>query len=518
MTRRCPVDAMLRQWAQQRPGRTCVAVDGEAITYAEMDQRADRVAAGFAALGVRPGDRVATLAPNRIELLELLFGLARAGAIQVPLNAYLKGAFLRHQLRDCSAQVVITDASGRAALDALRSELPELDTVVMLDDDYASVVAAGPPVPDVVRGPDDAMSILYTSGTTGLPKGCVLSRGYYRRTGRLLGEALECGDGDVMYSALPLFHAGGQLMMLMSALYYGIPACIDSSFSATAFLARAGEVGATLAMGVGAMGAALLATPAGPFDRAHSVRTMLVAPMTPSDQDRFRARFGIEPFTELYGQTECIPAALGGPAAAARDPAGCGLPASDLELALLDDDECPVATGAVGEACIRAPRAAHALFDGYWGMPPRPDGAWHHTGDAARLLASGALAFVDRKKDSLRRRGENVSSLELEAAIARHPDIEHCAVHAVPSALAEDDIKVCVVLRDGASLPPEPFFAFLQQQVPYFAVPRYVEIVDQLPRNAVGRVMKHVLRERPLTADVWDFDALGLVVSRSARR
>lgn len=499
--------------------RTCVAIDGQAITYAEMDQRADRVAAGFAALGVRPGDRVATLAPNRIELLELLFGLARAGAIQVPLNAYLKGAFLRHQLRDSSAQVLISDASGRAALDSLRSELPQLETIVMLDQDYAGVVAAGPPVPDVPRGPDDAMSILYTSGTTGLPKGCVLSRGYYRRTGRLLGEALECDDGDVMYSALPLFHAGGQLMMLMSALYYGIPACIDSSFSATAFLRRAGEVGATLAMGVGAMGAALLATPPGPLDRAHSLRTMLVAPMTPSDQDRFRARFGIEPFTELYGQTECIPAALGGPAAPVHDPAGGGLPTSDLELALLDDDERPVATGAVGEVCIRAPRAAHAMFDGYWGTTaPRPDGAWHHTGDSARLLASGAVAFVDRKKDSLRRRGENVSSIELEAAIACHPDVDECAVHAIPSDLAEDDIKVCVVLRDGASLLPEPFFAFLQQQVPYFAVPRYVEIVDALPRNAVGRVMKHVLRERPLTPDMWDFDALGLVVSRSARR
>jgi carnitine-CoA ligase len=305
---------------------------------------------------------------------------------------------------------MITDASGRAALDSLRSELPQLATVVMLDDDYAGIVAAGPPVPQVPRGPD--------------------------------GQCQSCTRRERQ-------------------------ACRRGACSVAAIAA---------------------------------------------------ARGGIEPFTELYGQTECIPAALGGPAAAVGDPTGSGLPASDLELALLDDDECPVATGAVGEVCIRAPHAAHAMFDGCWDTTaPRLDGAWHHTGDSARLLASGALTFVDRKKDSLRRRGENVSSIELEAAIACHPDVDECAVHAVPSDLAEDDIKVCVVLRDGASLLPGPFFAFLQQQVPYFAVPRYVEIGDALPRNAVGQVMKHVLRERPLTPDGRDFDVLGLVVPRSAR-
>jgi crotonobetaine/carnitine-CoA ligase len=532
---RCAVGDLLRAWARQRPERLCCALDDHEFTFAELDARADQLAAGLAALGIRKGDRVATLAPNRVEILELLYGLARSGAIQVPLNAYLKGAFLEHQLAHSRATVLIVDDAGRRALDPLLDRLPDLETVILLDEPareihkagtsklpYEAVLASEAAPPEVRIAPQDTMSIVYTSGTTGLPKGCVLSHGYYCRSGEVNAWALELTDEDILFCGLPLFHAGGRLIVVMTALYRGIPARIESSFSASRFIARAAATRATVAIGVGAMGAALLAAKPGDYDRHHHLRTMMTTPMAVDAQQRFKERFGIEPWTDLFGQTECMPITCTPLSSSQRDRSGCGIPATDLELRLLDDHGHEVGDSEMGEICVRATHERFAMFDGYWTKDgttadPREHG-WHHTGDYGRRRPSGSLMFVDRKKDSLRRRGENVSSLELEAAINEHPAIRECAVHAVPSQLAEDDIKVCVVLGDNEALEPDAFFAFLKERVPYFAIPRYVEILDELPRNAVGRVMKHVLRERAISDDVWDFELLGHVIERAERR
>jgi crotonobetaine/carnitine-CoA ligase len=529
------VGELLYTWAEKRPDQLCCTISDRRFTFAEMSTRADQLAAGLERLGVGKGDRVATLATNRAEILELFYGLARAGAVQVPLNAYLKGTFLRHQLRHSRARVLIVDAPGRIEVQGLLGELPDLELIVRLDPrtgetdlrgrdevPYEALSVAGALPPEIQVRPEDTMSIVYTSGTTGMPKGCVLSHGYYTRSGRLNGDALELGDGDALYSALPLYHAGGRLIVLMSGLYRGLPVHLDPAFSARGFFRRAAETDATVAIGVGAMGAALLATAPGPNDRKHRLRTMMVSPMSVCAQDEFRERFGIEPWTEVFGQTECMPLAFTPISSATRDRSGCGTVAPDLEMALLGDTTEPVAEGQIGEICVRPKHSPFAMFDGYWDQPDETQhaqrGAWYHTGDYGRLLPSGSLAFVDRKKDCLRRRGENVSSLELEAAINSHPDIVESAVHAVPSELAEDDIKACLVVRVGAALEPAGLFRFLQEHLPYYALPRYIEIVDALPRNAVGRVMKHVLRDRHLTDPVWDFDRLGLAIAPHTRR
>jgi len=536
MRHRVAVGDLLASWAARRPDRLCLAMDDREYTFAEMDEMADQVHAGMAGIGVRLGDRVATLAPNRIELLELFHGLARAGVIQVPLNAYLKSTFLRHQLGQSRSRVLVVDRQGRAAIEPLLTELPDLKTIIHLDEPdrelvarsgrreirYSEVTSAGElrAAPDVSAS--DTIAIIYTSGTTGLPKGCVLSHGYYCRCGELNAAALELTDEDVLFASLPLFHAGGLLIVLMSALYRGVPARFESSFSARAFFDRASVTEATVAIGVGAMGAALLASQSSTADRQHRLRTMMVAPMAPESQNRFRDRFGIEPWTEVFGQTECMPITVTPLSSGARDADGCGLPAPDLDFALLDDAGDPVPDGAVGEICVRPLDDPYAMFDGYWtpeGRMTTPlDDGWHHTGDSGRRLPSGSIAFVDRKKDSIRRRGENVSSLELEVAISAHPEVAECAVHAVPSDMADDDIKVCLVLVDGADFDPIEFFAFARAALPYFAIPRYVEVVSQLPRNAVGRVMKHALREAPHTVGTVDLQALGLTVVRAERR
>ena len=516
---------LLRARAAATPDLVCCAMDDVIYTYAEIDGRSDRLAAGLAELGVGPGERVAALAPNRPELLELFYGVAKTGAAQVPLNAYLKGEFLLHQLRQSRSGVLVTDAAGRNALAPIRSELPELRAVVVLDDaaddeiPYASLRDHGGQAPGVALTPADTMSILYTSGTTGLPKGCVASHGYYCRSARLIGEALEIGPEDVLFAGLPLFHAGARLVTVTLPLVFGIPAYLQGTFSARTYFPRAREVGATVMIAVGAMGAAILATESSDADRDHQVRRIMCAPLSLDAQDLFRTRFGVEPWVDIFGQTECMPTTLTALSSDRRDPHGCGIAARDLEVALLDEEGRVLEGEAAGEICVR-PKTRYAMFDGYFEQPEATlqafRGLWYHTGDFGRRLPTGAFAFADRLKDCLRRRGENVSSIELEAAIDRHPSVLESAVHGVASELGEDDIKACIVAK--SAIDPAELFDFFKATLPYFAIPRYVEFIDALPRNGVGRVMKHKLREVGNSSDTIDFESIGLTVTSQERR
>jgi crotonobetaine/carnitine-CoA ligase len=523
------IPGLLQAWASKTPDNRFCSLDEHEFTFASMLERSERVAAGFVALGIGAGDRVAILCPNRVEMLELFFALSRIGAIQVPLNAYLKGAFLKHQLVHSASSILVADGDGICAVDSMVGELRGLRHIVRLDEGdgvagvhtvaYDELSSTGD-LPPTAVGAGDVMSIMFTSGTTGPAKGCVLSHGYYTRCGRVTADALGLNGSDSIYSSLPLFHGGARLLVLTAALVRGLPVTIDSAFSARKFLPRAREVGATVTIGVGAMGQALMALPPSVADRAHHVHTMLVSPMHPDTQSAFKERFGIDTWTEFYGQTECVPVTCT-PRLGDRDRYGCGRAAPDLEIALLGGDECEVGAGEVGEVCLR-PRERFAMFDGYWNDAARTleavRGLWYHTGDTARRRPSGELEFVDRKTDSMRRRGENVSSMEVEAAIVAHPLVTEAAVHAVPSEQTEDDIKACIVLASGARLHPDQLFEHFKATLPYFAMPRYVDIVDELPKNAVGRVMKHVLRQRGNSAATIDFEQHGLSVAVTERR
>lgn len=526
---------LLRHRAQVKPDHPFVTVSDHSYSFAELDKKVDAVAAGLHALGVRRGDRVAWLSTNRPEVVELFFALARLGAIQVPLNAFLKGTFLSYQLRQSQASMLITDRPGADALVSVLEDVPELRHCVSMDAPseaasealgervvrWADVDRTGDRPPRVELAPIDTASIMFTSGTTGSAKGCVLSHGYYKRAALTFGRGLGLDEDDTIYTSLPIFHMAAQASTLLSALVFGISSVIDPIFSARTFMARAAEVGATAWVGIGAMGGALLATSPGPADRAHSLEKMVIIPGSPQVQEAFEERFAIDVWSEMYGQTECTTISCTPRLSEDRDRAGCGAATDDLDLALLDDDDRPVPDGEVGEIAIR-PKGPFAMFDGYWNMPEETLTAfrnlWYHTGDCARKLPSGQIAFVDRKKDAMRRRGENISSMEVEAAIVRHPKIADVAVHAVPSPLSEDDVKACIVLVEGETITPEELFGFFRDQLPFYAVPRYVDFLDELPRNAMGRVMKFQLRERPTDNSGWDFESLGLLIEASERR
>lgn len=525
------VGEVLRIAAENNAGGRFVQCGGEWLTYGEVEASATRIAAGLQALGVTKGDRVAIMLPNRIEFIFGMFACAKTGAIQVPINTYLRGEFLRHQLAESQASLLIADALAINQIAPVVTGLPDLHHVVNVDDEgydvlsvptlsHAELEMTTATLKEPELGPSDLCNILYTAGTTGASKGCMLTHGYYTWVPQAFLRAGWIGDGDTIFGANPLFHASGQVWIVMAALAARGAAVVEPSFSASAFLDRARETEATTLFGMGAMGMAMLAQPPRDDDRQHSVRQATWVPMTEAAQNDFLERFGIPVNSELYGQTECWPATIT-PAGSQRKPGAIGRVAPHMEIRLVDDDDFEVPAGHVGEIILRT-KEPYMMYQGYWSNPEATVHAfrnlWHHTGDNGRFDEEGNLYFVDRKKDSLRRRGENVSSIELEGAILKHPGVAAVAVHAVPSDLSEDDVKACIVPSGKAELTPEGLFSFFKESLPYYAIPRYVELLSELPANVNMRVQKFKLRERGVTDQTWDFEAMDLVVERHERR
>jgi carnitine-CoA ligase len=517
----------LQALTEKKPDVPFVRCGGNWLTYRELDLASDRVAAGLAQLGINKGDRVALIVPNRPEMLELFFACAKLGAVQVPLNYWLKGEFLRHQLMDCAARILVADDAGVQAAEVILGAT-EIEHVVLMDSKsrtslpssfYSGFHTLEPMLPQVRVTPQDVASINYTSGTTGLPKGCVLPHRYYVVAANAARQMEWIVPGDRLFTAYPLFHMSG-VHSLMEALVGDASLVIEPEFHASTFMKRAVEAGASVIAGVGPMGMAILAQPASPEDGLHPMRLARFIPMHPERQAEFEARFKTPIMAEGWGQTECSPATLS-PVNGPRKAGAAGRALEHLEIKAVDDFDREVSAGSVGELVIR-PRQPDVMYRGYWRNPQATVDAqvnlWHHTGDYGAIDEDGYVTFIDRKKDALRRRGENVSSFQIEVAISQHPAIVQVAVSAVPSPLGEDDIKASVVLRSGASLDPNELFGFFQSSLPYFAIPRYLDIRDSLPVNALGRVMKETLRSELVTDDMWDFQNMGLEVRREERR
>lgn len=529
------VDRVLGEWLRAEaaldPDRRFVQCASDWVSLAELDRRSDRVAARLQAMGVGKGDRVAVNLPNRIEYVTLIYAIAKTGAIQVPLNTYLRGEFLRHQLAQTDPGVYITDEAGLRLLASVLPDLPRRPLLVLVGGaedttglpdtlDYTDWETTDGELTPVEVEPSDVCAIIYTSGTTGPSKGCTITHGYYCNLVNIFIDFGWYETGDVIFGANPLFHFSGQTWLVAAALAVRGSVIVEPSFSASRYMARIRETGATTALGMGAMGAAILAQPPSVDDRDHALRHITFMPSTAELVQRFEDRFGIAPFAEVFGQSECWPALLGDPRGPRR-PGSMGKVTPGLEVKIVDDNDVEVAPGHPGEIVVR-PTEPYRLFTSYWNDERATVSTfrnlWHHTGDQGRVDADGYFWFVDRKKDSLRRRGENVSSIELEQVILKHPAIANVAVHAVPSDLSEDDIKVCVVLAPGESIEPESLFEFFRTSLPYYAVPRYVEFLDGLPANVNGRVQKFRLRERGVTESTLDLEKLGLVVARADRR
>ncbi len=510
---------------------------------ADMDGEAGRAAAALSEMGVGKGDRVATLLDNCPAAVSIWLGALRIGAVPVPLNSANRGDFLRHPLVDSGARAILVSDRYVARLAAVMDDVPELTTVVVhpdpvpggdetsrFSDDvtagfrcanvvlWEDVLTADPIAldPHVVT-PDDLATLIYTAGTTGPSKACMISHAYVvnacSRTAPVWGRTAS----DFLWTPLPLFHFAPYQHVVVGALAVGGSGGVGDRFSVSRFWDEIARTQATMAALLGSMTALLAHAPGTAHEVHHRLRIVIAVPSPPEIVRTWQERFGVETFSGGYALTEGGPLAIVAPGQTNKPGAAGVAQTPDFDTRIFDDDDREVQRNTVGEIVTR-PRHPKVMFDGYWGRPRETlevfRNFWFHTGDLGRIDKDGFLYFVDRKKDYLRRRGENISSFEVEAVFRQHDAVVDVAAHAVPSEIGEDEMKVTIVRTLGATTSERELCKWSVERLPYFAVPRYVEFRDELPRNPVGRVLKYLLREEGVTAATWDREAAGLEVER----
>ncbi|MDI2129878.1 AMP-binding protein [Yinghuangia seranimata] len=532
MDRRLLAPNALRLHAAARPDAVFLEhVDGRHLTYRETEALAACWAAGLRTAGVGPGERVAYLLADPVDSATVWLAAGLVRAVCVPVNSAYFGRMLAHVLADSGAVALVVAAEFADRIEAVAGELPALRVVVVTGTPgaaaglpaipYARVLPAVELLAEVVQidddpgvEPYDTAAILYTSGTTGPSKGVVTSwaamHGYWSWV-----PPDTLAEGEALYCPMTLFHISG-----LGALHYTLSRggrfVTRDRFSAAAFWSDARASGAVAAGLVGPMTAVLYAAAPRPDDADNPLRGLILGPMIPETAD-LEQRFGVRVAT-CYGMTEVPPViATGWDHGPWRN---CGRLVDGYpwpEARVVDDHDLPVPPGTVGELVVRT-GAPWTLNGGYHGRPAATAHAWRngwfHTGDAFRQDDQGRFYYVDRVKDAIRRRGENISSYEVESFVLDHPAVAECAAFAVPGAHGGDEVMIAVVpatRNDGEGpLDPEALDAFLAAEMPRYMLPRYIEVVTELPRNTTSlRVQKHLLRERGVTAATWDREAKG---------
>ncbi|RZS43113.1 crotonobetaine/carnitine-CoA ligase [Herbihabitans rhizosphaerae] len=512
------VGDILRERARTHRAEVFLKFHEGELGYGEVDQMADRVATGLAAQGIGTGQHVAVMLPNCADFLFTIFALSRLGAVAVPVNTAHQGELLRHVLASSDSSTLIIDAAYAERVVPLTDRLPGLGRVIVRGGvdrplgkptlPFAALLAYGA---EQVRGAvefSDLQAIMYTSGTTGPSKGAMCSHAL------ALTCAIDSLDyldrwGKTIYCPLPLFHAAGLWDGVFAAMLGGGSIAVVERFRASRFWDDVRAFDAKVCMSVFSMIPILLNRPATPRDKDHPLETfymgksVLDAPLM--------ERFGVRS-AETYTSTEAG-IVTGSPYGQWRH-GSCGTPNDRrFDVAVVDEHDNLLGPGEPGELVVR-PKQPYVITTGYYGAPEATAEAfrnlWYHTGDRGYRDEDGYYFFLDRMKDAIRRRGENISAFDLECEVNLHPDVLECAATGVPSELEDEDVKLTVVLREGTTLAPEELVAFCEERLPRFMVPRYVEYVDALPRTPTDKVAKYKLKEQGdhgLTETTWDREA-----------
>ncbi len=520
---RCVLRYLLDRVAGETPDKIFVQFDGgEAWTYDELRTRVIDRAIALQGLGVRQGQHVLFWLPNGPDALLTFFGLNYLGAVYVPINIGYRGGLLEHVIENSDAALIVAHAD-------LVPRLADVDRAIL--ERCVSVGGDPAPIPGLevlspmalnpARGvlqplerdiePWDTQGIIYTSGTTGPSKGVLCS--YFHIYSHFGPDTWDYITPDDRYLInLPLFHMGGTGMSYGMLAHHASIAMVES-FNTDSFWTTIRETGTTGVCLLGVMATFLEARPPGPADRDHPLRLVQMIPIV-DDIHRFSERFGVDVYTS-YNMTETST-----PIASKPNPSvlgTCGRVRMGAEVRLVDENDCEVPIGQVGEICVRTD-APWAMNHGYYKDPEATARAWRngwfHTGDAGMCDADGNFFFVDRMKDAIRRRGENISSLEVEIEVTAHPAIQEAAAIPVPSELAEDEVMVVVSLAPEARLDPAELITFLRPRMAHFMIPRYVRVLDDLPKTPTNKVQKHLLRDEGVTEDTWDREGAGILVKR----
>jgi crotonobetaine/carnitine-CoA ligase len=507
--------AMLARQAECFAQKPLVTAGDTTWTYAETCEAASRCAGSLSSAGIKPGDRVAIICSNRIEFLEIVLGCAWLGAIAVPINVASRGPQLQHILSNCAARLLVMEVAYAENLAFLHSPELGIEAIWTIDatkevrlGDVASVAMprGSERLPAAAVQPGDLALILYTSGTTGPSKGVCCPQAQYFWWAVNTASLLQLRADDVLCTSLPLFHTNA-LNTFYQALLTGSSVCFEKRFSASGFFASLAHHRATVTYLLGAMVPILLSRPRSPDEAAHKVRISLAPGVPAQFHEGFKQRTGIR-LLDGWGSTETN--FVLGTTIEHRKPGSMGPLFEGFQARVVDDQDNDVADDTAGELVVRADDP-FAFATGYFRAPDKTAEAWRnrwfHTGDRVVRQSDGYFRFIDRLKDAIRRRGENISSFEVEQVLLSHSAVANAAAFPVRSPLAEDEVMAAVVLHPAQQLTEAELIAFCEPRLPYFAVPRYLEFVHELPTTENGKVQKYKLRERGVTERTWDREA-----------
>jgi len=490
------------------------------FTVADLYLMAGRMAAGLRDAGVRRGDMVGVMLPNCPEYVALSFGISFLGAIEVPVNVHHKGEILACLIGSVPASVLVLDASLAdrfAELEAVPASLsrivirraagdsttaPNLGAIPV--EPMSAWSALEPLSPDPSVRPMDACCLLFTSGTTGPSKRSLLPHHYGFHVVDVLTAHLEIEHSDRIYTFMPLFHNNARFGAVLPALVHGCRLILADHFSVTSFWQDMRRHDVTLTSLVGGLVTGLLQKEPAAGDRDHRLRRVFTAGAGGKAVVDFEARFGVR-VIEGYGMTEVNVVLLN--SLSRNVPGSIGRADCGFDVRIHDQHDAEVPVGSSGEIVVR-PKQPYTMQLRYYGMPERTVASsrnlWFHTGDLGYRNEAGDFFFVDRQKDSIRRLGENISSMELEAIVNRHPAVLETAAVAIPAEDAEDEVKLVVVLKAGAEIGYAEMLDYCRRQMARFMVPRYLEFRHELPRNQTGRIEKYRLKQEGLHREIWD--------------
>jgi carnitine-CoA ligase len=530
------ISSVLSRQAAERPNAPALQWQTEEpFSYKGLCEHCLRLAGGLRGLGVQPSNRVLIMLPNSMEIVLAWLSINLLGAVEVPINIHYKESWLVHEVNDCEAHLAIVHEQYLERFIQVVDQLEHLTDFVVVGGDegtahqemdkkwsmhaWGELENAGAIDKPVETHYYDTAAIMYTSGTTGPSKGVVVPYGVGGVFAQGVVDTAELTSDDVNYVVHPLFHANAQFMQILPALLVGARISLWPGFSASRWLDQVRATGATITNTLGVMCNFIHSQPVREDDADNPLRAIMTLPAPSDIAEDFERRFGVK-CLEGYGMTEIgvvtyrrleEPLRLGS--------AGRALEWFDVRVVDPETDE-PLPPGEVGEIVVR-PKATGIMMKEYNNVPAKTVEAWRnlwfHTGDAGEMDEEGYLYFRDRVKDVIRRRGENISSFSIESVANTHPTVEESAAIAVPAEHgvgAEDEVKLCVVLEHGEELDPAELHAYCAQRMPYFAVPRYIEYVAEIPKTANEKVRKNVLREQGITANTWDREAAGIQVRK----
>ncbi|HEX4307273.1 MAG TPA: AMP-binding protein [Solirubrobacterales bacterium] len=490
----------------------------EELTYREADLRSNRIANSLLALGIEPGDVVSTFMYNSIDHAAFWFGCAKLGVIWAPLNISLRGDDLAWTVGNTQAKLVVVEAELLEHFLEVRGDLPGVEIEVLWNDDEAAAAQSMVPFSKLLEGDDllpDAEvtattphAITYTGGSTGMPKGVLVSNLHHIAAAMRFREVAQPTPADVHMPFGQLFHGSGQQNGLLGPMYCEMTTIMPRWFSASRYWELVKRYGVTTVDPIGPIMIALLAQPPSDYDRGHSVRVAIgsaCGQIAPERRDEFEERFGI-PLHEQFSQTETGVVMIS-ETPDDRRKGSSGKGRGWAEVSIRDEDDFPLSAGEIGEIALR-PSEPHVFMIGYFDNAKATAESWrnmwHHTGDLGYLDEDGYLFFIGRQAHWMRRKGENVSSYEVERALDLHPDVVEAAVVGVPSDMGDEDIKGYVVIADRAEFDPDALVEWCEERLAYFKVPRYLEQIEVLPRSAAkGDPDRTKLRERG-AGDAWD--------------